>query len=56
MDLPRLAGDQVSQRIGGVVPTNAVVIGIDFEDVLGAIGVMLERGEAINEASAAAVT
>jgi hypothetical protein len=55
MDLPRFGRHQVTERIGRVVPADAVVVGIDFEDIFGAIGVMLERGEAIHEAGAAAM-
>ena len=55
MDLRRFGRHQVTQRIGRIVPANAVVIGIDFEDVFGAVGVVLEGGEAIEEAGAATV-
>ncbi len=48
-------GDEVAEGIGGVVAAEAFVVGVEFEDIGGLVGVVLEGGEAINEAAAALV-
>lgn len=44
----RFGGDQIAQRVGGVVAAGAVFVGVDFEDVLGAAGVVLEDWQAFD--------
>ena len=46
----RFAGHEVTERVGGIVAPNAILIGIRFQDVFGVVGVVLKRREAINEA------
>jgi hypothetical protein len=45
----RFAGHEVTERVGGIVAPNAILIGIRFQDVFGVVGVVLKRREAINE-------
>ncbi len=54
-DGPGAGGDEVAERVGCVIAADAVVVGIDFEDIFRAGGVALEGGQAINEPGAAAV-
>jgi hypothetical protein len=49
------SGDQVAEGIGRVVTAEAFVVGVELEDVGGEVGVMLESGEAVDEATAALV-
>ena len=48
-------GDQVTQGVGGVIAAQALFVGVCFEDVGGVVGIVLEKGEAIEEALAAFV-
>ena len=41
-------GDQVTCCIRRVIAAAAILIGIRFEDVFGACGIVLERGKRIN--------
>src|SRR5262245_5821526 len=47
--------DQISKCIGCVVAADAFFIGVDFEDVFGPVGVMLEVRECFCQAGAALV-
>jgi hypothetical protein len=48
-------GDEVAERICRIIPTNALVIHVSFEHVLGAVGVVLECGEGFEQPGAAGV-
>jgi hypothetical protein len=43
-DFTEFGGHQLAQGIGGVVAAHAHFVGVHFEDVLGAEGVVLEGG------------
>ena len=47
------SGDEVTESIGGVVTAEAFVVSVELEDIGGEVRVMLEGGEAIDEATAA---
>ncbi len=49
----RAAGDEIPEGVGGVVAADAVVIGVDFEDVFRAIGIVLQGREARGQPCAA---
>jgi hypothetical protein len=48
-------GKEVAQVVGGVVAAVAVFVGIDFEDVFEAVGIVLEYGECFGQTGAAFV-
>ena len=52
-DGARLGSDQIARGIRRVITAEAIVIGIGFENILGAGGIVLERGEGLNEAGTA---
>jgi len=52
VDLAGFGGEEVTQGIGGVVTACAIFVHIHFEDVFRVIGVVLESGQAIEQASA----
>jgi len=37
-------GDQVTQRVGGIVAAETFFVGVGFEDVGGLVGVVLRKG------------
>ena len=45
--------DEVAEGVGGIITAEAVVVGVDFEDVFGAHGIVLEEGDGFDEARAA---
>ena len=49
LDHGNLGGNQVTQAVGGIVPGDAGVVRIHFQDVLGTGGIVLERGQAIHQ-------
>ena len=52
---PGFFADEIAQGIGGVIATGAVLAEVGFEKVAGAIGIVLERREAGEQAAAARV-
>ena len=54
-DFAGFGGYQVAEGVGGVVAAEAIFVGVDFQDVFGTVGVVLEVGEAIQETSATLV-
>src|SRR4051794_10307128 len=52
MDEPRPGSDQVAQGVSGVVTPLAIVVRVHLEDVLRAIGIVLEAGEALGQPGA----
>ena len=42
-DAQGFGGDQVAQGVGGVVAADALVVDVGFEDIPGAVGVMLHK-------------
>jgi hypothetical protein len=54
-DLGRAGGDEIAQGIGRVVAANAFFVEVGFEDVAGAIGVVLQVREGFDQAAAAGV-
>ena len=54
-DNARPGGDGIAESIGGIVAAQAVIVGVGFEDIFRAIGVVLEGRETFDEASAALV-
>ena len=47
-----LGGQEVAETVGGVVAAYTVFVGVNFQDVLGTGGVVLEAGQAFDEALA----
>src|ERR1017187_3001905 len=52
---PRPRRHQVPEAVSGVIPSNAIFIHIHLEHILRPIRVMLERGQALPQPSAALV-
>ena len=47
-----LGGDEVSEGVGGVIATDAIFIGIDFQDIFRTVWVVLKCGEGLGQATA----
>jgi hypothetical protein len=52
---PSVHGDKVAKDVSRIIATDAVVIGIDFQDILRPGGIVLESEQANNETLGAAV-
>ena len=49
----RFGVDEIPEGVGGIVTAEAFFVHIDFENVFGTIGIVLENGQALDEAAAA---
>jgi len=54
-DAKRFGGDHVTQGVGGIVAADSLIVDVGFEDIPGAVGVMLQIGEAFEQVFAALV-